>query len=181
MAQGETNVVVDKGRSSFSDLWSKEDYLAIWLGFVVIAVCLVAYLVFGPRDEFTQKILEAEQIQAAEAERAPFKIIAWYNADNAKKLKASKSSDFGKFISHWTNKPGSWKSNPVDAFIRSDEQAQAMNDKAMPAYEEAKAKGKTSNKPYNYIPTLIGSFTLGGGSARAGLSARQFGFVSSLY
>ena len=203
MAQGESNVVIDKGRSSFSDLWSKEDYLAIWLGFVVIAVCLVAYLVFGPRAEFTQKILEAEQIQAAEAERAPFKTIAWYNADSAKKLRASKSSDFGKFISHWTSKPGSWKSNPVDAFMRSDEQAQAMNDKAMPAYEEAKAKAeaaltaamqaeesaaaaafqdqslneeaktkisdwraadkksssaksKTSNKPYNHIPTLIG-------------------------
>jgi uncharacterized integral membrane protein (TIGR00698 family) len=142
MAQGDSNVVVDKGQSSLSDLWTKEDYLAIWLGFLVIAVCLIAYLGFGPKAEFAQKIEDAKQIQAVEAEKAPFKTIAWYEADSAKKLKASKVSGFGKFISHWTSKPGSWKSNPVDAFIRTEAQAKAMNDKAMPAYEEAKAKAE---------------------------------------
>ena len=116
MAQTDSNVVMHDGKSSLSDLWTKEDYLAIWLGFLVIAVCLIAYLVVGPKAEFTQKIQEAKQIQAAEAEKAPFKTIAWYKADSAKKLKASSASGFGKFVSHWTKTPGSWKSNPVDAF-----------------------------------------------------------------
>ncbi len=227
MANSDANIVIDHGQSRWSDLWTKEDYLAIWLGFLVVAVCLVAYLGFSPKAEFTQKINEAKQIQAAEAERAPFKTIAWYKADHAKKLKASSATAFGKFISHWTKHPGSWKTNPADAFIRTDVQAKAMNDKAMPAYDEAKAKAsaaltaatqaeeaaaveafknqalndeaiakisdwraaekksesaktKAGNKPYNYIPSLIGLclfmiIFFGSGIALMGESVVGFG------
>jgi uncharacterized membrane protein YadS len=204
MAQTEPNVVVDHGQSRWSDLWTKEDYLAIWLGFIVIAVCLIAYFGFGPKEEFARKIEAANQIQQVEAARAPFKTIAWHEANQTKKSsKASSSTAFGKFVSHWTKRPGSWKSNPVDSFVRTEAQAQAMNEKALPAYEAAKtttadalaaamqaeeaaaaaafgdetlneeaktkiagwqaavkkessAKAKATNKPYNYIPTLIG-------------------------
>lgn len=203
MSQTDADVVVDQGKSRWSDLWTKEDYLAIWLGFLVVAVCLVAYLGFAPKEEFAKKINEAKQIQSAEADRAPFKTISWYKADNAKKLKASSATAFGKFMSHWTKHPGSWKTNPLDSFTRTDGQAKAINDKATPAFEvamakasaalaaatqaeeaaagaafkdqalndeakarisdwraaekkSASAKTKTGNKPYNYIPTLIG-------------------------
>ena len=203
MSNSDGTVVVDHGQSRWSDLWKKEDYLAIWLGFIVIAVCLTAYFGFGPKDQFEQKISEAKEIQKVEAAKAPFKTIAWYKADSAKKLKASSASGFGKFVSHWTKKPSGWHSNPVDAFIRTEAQAQAMNEKAMPAYEEAKAKAaaalatataaedaaaaanyqdvslndnaeakiadwraaakkessaksKASNKPFNYVFSLIG-------------------------
>jgi len=136
----EKSVVVDHGQSRWSDLWSKEDYLAIWLGFAIIAVTLIAYFNFGPKEEFSKKIAAAEQIQKAEAARAPFKTIAWHNAQDDKgKLRAS-SSGFGKFVSHWTKTPGSWDRNPVDAFMRSEEQAKALNDKVMPTYEAAQAK-----------------------------------------
>ena len=144
MAQTDANIVIDHGQSPWSDLWTKEDYLAIWLGFLVVAVCLVAYLGLGPKAEFAEKIQEAKQIQATEAEKAPFKTIAWYKADDAIKLKASGATGFGKFMSHWTKNPGHWKANPVDALIRSDAQAKAMNDKAMPAYEEAKLKASAT-------------------------------------
>ncbi len=203
MAQEESNVVMHDSQSRLSDLWTKEDYLAIWLGFLVIAVCLIAYLVFGPKAEFDQKVKEAMQIQAVEEEKAPFKTIAWYKAESSKSYKASGSTGFGKFMSYWTKRPGNWKTNPVDAFFRSEAQTKAMNDAAMPAYEEAKnkaaaalaaatraeeaaaavnfqqqelnetaktliadwrsaekkassAKSKASNKPYNYIPGLVG-------------------------
>ena len=143
MAQDE-NTVVDHGKSQWSDLWTKEDFLAIWLGFAIIAVCLFAYFSFGPKAEFVSKIEKANQIQQAEMERAPFKTIAWYDAQDAKgKLKASGSA-FGKFVSHWTKKPGSWKSNPWDAFYIDEAKANAMNEKAMPAYEAAKAKEAAS-------------------------------------
>jgi uncharacterized membrane protein YadS len=144
MAKADTNVVVDHGKSQWSDLWTKEDYLAIWLGFLVIVVCLVAYLGFAPKADFAQKINEAKQIQAAETERAPFKTIAWYKADQAKELKASGVTAFGKFMSHWTKHPGNWKTNPADAFVQSESKAKAMNDKAMPAYDEAKAKASAA-------------------------------------
>ncbi|MBE0584302.1 MAG: putative sulfate exporter family transporter [Desulfofustis sp.] len=203
MAQAETNVVVDHGQSRWSDLWTKEDYLAIWLGFLIIAASLIAYFNFGPKEEFLGKIEAANQVQQAEEAKAPFKTLAWYQADADKKNLKGTGTSFGKFASHWTKHPGSWKDNPVDSFVRTEAQAKAMNDKAMPAYEAAKtataaalaaaqqaeaaalaaafqnstlndeakakidewrkaakaestAKTKASNKPYNYLPTLIG-------------------------
>ena len=36
MAEKEHSVVVDDGRARLSDLWKKEDYWAIWLGFVLL-------------------------------------------------------------------------------------------------------------------------------------------------
>ncbi|MDD2466360.1 MAG: putative sulfate exporter family transporter [Desulfobulbus sp.] len=139
MAQ-DGNTVIDHGKSQWSDLWTKEDYLAIWLGFAIIAACLFAYFNFGPKAEFVPKIEAANQIQQAELAKAPFKTIAWYKAQDDKgKLKAS-SSAFGKFVSHWTKHPGSWKSNPMDALYINEAQAKAMNEKAMPAYDAAKAK-----------------------------------------
>lgn len=77
-------------------------------------------------------------------EKATFKTIAWYKADSAKKINASRTTAFGKFISHWTKTPGSWKSNPLDALIRTEAQAKAMNDKAMPAYEAAQQKASSA-------------------------------------
>lgn len=139
MAESETNVVVDHGQSRWSDLWTKEDYLAIWLGFLIIAVSLFAYFGFGPKDEFVRKIDAANQVQQMEAAKAPFKTIAWHTAEQEKKSLNGSKSAFGTFVNHWTNRPGSWKSNPLDSFVRTEAQAKALNDKAMPAYEEAKA------------------------------------------
>lgn len=140
MAQTDANVVIDEGKSSWSDLWKAEDYLAIWSAFLIIGVCLIAYFGFGPKADFTPKIDAANQIQMTEDARAPFKTVAWYNADDAKGLKASSATSFGKFLTHWTANTGSWKTNPLDAVYRTEAQAQALNDKAMPALEEAKAK-----------------------------------------
>jgi uncharacterized membrane protein YadS len=230
MSEESSSVVIDHGKSQWSDLWKKEDFLAIWLGFIIIAVCILAYTTYGPKAEFAEKIAAANQIQEAELAKAPFKTIAWHNAQDAKKLKAS-SSAFGKFASHWTKTPGSWKTNPMDSLIRSESQAKALNEKGMPKYEEAKAtlevalaaavvaeeaaagasfqnqalndeaaakiaewrdahkavgdaKKKVENKPYNYIPTLIGlcifiALIFGAGIAMMGKSAPAFlqGFV----
>ncbi|MBU1566167.1 MAG: YeiH family protein [Proteobacteria bacterium] len=140
MMAHESDIVVDHGHSQWSDLWKKEDFLAIWLGFAVIIVSIVAYFSFGPKEEFAKKIEAANQIQVAEAAKAPFKTIAWYKAQDDKgKLKGT-GSPFGKFVTHWTKTPGSWKTNPMDAFIQSETQAKALNEKAMPKYEDAKAK-----------------------------------------
>ncbi|MFV0422305.1 YeiH family protein [Oleidesulfovibrio sp.] len=139
MADQNSNVVVDKGQSRLSDLWTKEDYWAIWLGFLVIFVCLFAYFNFGPKEEFSQKIAKYNAIQQEEAAKAPFKTLEWYKAqDGKKKLKAS-SSGFGKFVKEWTARPNSWKTNPLDAFMMSEAAANAKNEKGKPAYEKAKA------------------------------------------
>jgi len=138
MSEESSSVVIDRGQSQWSDLWKKEDFLAIWLGFIIIGVCVLAYTTFGPKAEFAQKIATANQIQEAELAKAPFKTIAWHTAQDDKgKLKGS-SSPFGKFVTGFVTKPGAWKTNPMDALIRTEAQAKALNEKGMPKYEEAK-------------------------------------------
>ncbi|GFM36778.1 YeiH family protein [Desulfovibrio psychrotolerans] len=144
MSQQESSVVVDKAQSSWSDLWTKEDYWAIWLGFFLIALSFFLYFNFTPVGEFKEKIAKSNAIMETEAARAPFKTIEWHQAKDAKGKLKSTDSAIGKFFSKWTAKPGSWKENPVDAFYMSQERADAMNAKAMPKFEDAKAKAANS-------------------------------------
>lgn len=140
MSQQESNVVIDKAQSSWSDLWTKEDYWAMWLGGVIIALSFFLYFNFSPVGEFEEKIAKSNAIMETEAARAPFKTIEWHQAKDAKGKLKSTDSAVGKFFSKWTAQPGSWKENPVDAFYMSQDRADAMNAKAMPKFEDAKAK-----------------------------------------
>lgn len=140
----DSNVVIDKGTSTWSDLWTKEDYLAIWLGFIIIAVSILAYTTFGPKAEFAQKISAANEIQAAETAKAPFKTIAWHNAQDEKgKLKGTNTA-FGKFMAFWTKRPGGWQGNPLDGFMRTNSQAQALNDKGQAAFAQAQGQAEAA-------------------------------------
>ncbi len=133
------DVVVDHGQSQISDLWKKEDYLAIWLGFVILMLGMLVYLPRPPRH-MQEKIDEANASLKLEAARAPFKTIAWYMASDAKnKVKAS-DSPLGKRILEFTNKPHGWNTNALQAFYLTAEQAEARKVSATAKYEDAKAK-----------------------------------------
>ena len=136
------NVVIDKGTSKISDLWTKEDYWAIWLGFALLVVGMILYLP-NPPEGMQEKIDEANAIMEAESQRAPFKTIEYHQAASAKKMKAS-SQDFAKEIKSFTAKPHGWSTNPIHAFIFGKEDAQAKAEKAIPKYEEAKAKAEAA-------------------------------------
>jgi len=45
----DSNIVVDDGRAKWSDLWLKEDYWAIWIGFLIIIV--TGLIMMNGRDE----------------------------------------------------------------------------------------------------------------------------------
>ncbi|NJB68352.1 putative membrane protein YadS [Desulfobaculum xiamenense] len=133
-----SNIVVDSSSSSWSDLWRKEDYLAIWLGFFLLLVGGLIYFNNVPKD-MDETFARANSIMAAEAERAPFKTVAYYEAQDKKEgVQASKSA-IGKSIKSWTAAPGNWKDNPLDSFYMSSERAAELNAAAMPKYEAAKA------------------------------------------
>ena len=132
-------VVIDRGASSISDLWKKEDYWAIWLGFAMLIFGIIVYFSNAPAD-MGAKIDKANAALTAESARAPFKTIAWHKAVDAKKKLKSTSSPIGKTIKKFTSKPHGWKGNPASAFIVSEEAAAAKKKKAMPKYEAAKAK-----------------------------------------
>ena len=138
--KADTNVVVDRGESSWSDLWTKEDYWAIWLGLIFIALGLYLYVFsFAEADKKAalEKISAAETIMAAEAAKAPFKTVAWYDAQASKKVKFTKT-EFGAALKSYMKGPARWSNNPMKAFVLTKEEADAINAKNKPAADKAK-------------------------------------------
>lgn len=142
MTQGH-DVVSDRAQSRLSDLWTKEDYWAIWLGFL-IALLGTWFLFFSQKPAFEAKFTELNQILETEKNKAPFKTIAYYNAVDAKgKLKAS-SSPLAKSVASFMAKPKRWTGNPLSSLYMSDATANAKNEAAKAKAEGASAKAKAS-------------------------------------
>ncbi len=68
-------VVSEAPKTRLSGLWKKEDYWAIWLGFLLLVAGVVIYLPRGP-EGLLEKSEKAEAVLDAEKDRAPFKTIA---------------------------------------------------------------------------------------------------------
>ncbi|MHC4777662.1 MAG: YeiH family protein, partial [Planctomycetota bacterium] len=134
--QNAPEVVTDVSKTRLSDLWKKEDYWAIWLGFLLLLAGVIIYLPRGP-EGLKDKAAKAEATLTAEKVKAPFKTVAWYAAhDSIKKLRAT-DSDLGKWIKKFTSKPHGWKTNPLDAVYVSEEGARARNEKASAKHDPA--------------------------------------------
>jgi uncharacterized membrane protein YadS len=131
-------VVIDRAVGRLSDLWKKEDYWAIWLGFILLLAGVLIYFNNPPAD-MDQQIAKANATLAAETARAPFKTIAWHKATDAKKKLQAVNSPIGKWIKSATSHPHGWAANPLDSFILSQTAADAKNQAAMPKYEAAVA------------------------------------------
>jgi uncharacterized membrane protein YadS len=140
VSKQETEVVIDRATSSFSDLWKKEDYWAIWLGFLILAVGLVTFMNNRPAgmDETLAKAETAMREEAAG--NAPFKTVAWYEARDMKKGVKGSSTDIGKTLSAFLAKPKGWTDNPLNSLVLSQDEADAINARNAPLYEEAKAR-----------------------------------------
>lgn len=138
IAKPPDDVVVDKPKWDWSDLWKKEDYWAIWLGIVILIVGLTIFLPRAPQG-LQETIDKSNATLKAEAERAPFKTIAWHKANDAKhKLKAT-GSPAGKAIKTFMNKPHGWSTNPLDSLFMNADKAAAKKAKAVAKYEKAAA------------------------------------------
>lgn len=72
-------VVVDVAQTKWSDLWKKEDYWAIWLGMLILALGLFLFLPRPPADMRTV-FDSANEVMRTEAQRAPFRTVAWHLA-----------------------------------------------------------------------------------------------------
>jgi uncharacterized membrane protein YadS len=136
-------IVKDVGKWEWSELIKKEDWWAVWLGFFLLIAGMFIYFPHaGDMNAKLQKI-EGEYMQQANRTDA-FKTIAWYKMYDAKKKVKVNSIAAGKWLKKFSSKPKKWKSNPLDAFYRSKATADAMNAKAMPKYESAKAAEKAA-------------------------------------
>ena len=119
----ENQYVIDQAKSRLSDLWKKEDYWAIWLGFFILIVGFVIFsnnMPSGYKDVIDKANSKLEALSSA----APFTTIEWHQAvDSKSKLKAS-GSETGKSIKSFISKPHGWSSNPLEAFFMSSEKAE---------------------------------------------------------
>ncbi len=122
----QSGIVTDARKASWSDLWKLEDYWAIWLGFAILIAGIFIFI-NGPREEFEQKINEANAIMKEEAAKAPFKTIAYIEAQNTKKSLVGTSLPIAKAIKNFIASPSSWKTNPLDSLYSSQAAADAKN------------------------------------------------------
>lgn len=141
MADEKSSVVVDQGKWEWSEMWKKEDWWAIWLGFIILIAGMFVY--FPHSGDMKNIINKADAEYGAAAERTTaIKTIAWYQlADGKAKAQARKIST-GKWLKNFSHKPHKWSNNPLDAFYMSQEKAKAKADAAKPKYEKKKASEK---------------------------------------
>ena len=133
------NVVVDVAQSRISDFWKLEDYWAIWLGFAILLVAYICFASSGPQAEAEKQLTPLLAELKAEQERAPFKTIAWHDANRKKDGVQSRKNEAGNFFAKYLATPARWSNNPIGAFYLSDDDAKARRDKATEAHNNAKA------------------------------------------
>ncbi|MEJ5357054.1 MAG: putative sulfate exporter family transporter [Desulfobacterales bacterium] len=130
-------VVIESGKTTLRDLYKKEDWMAVWMGFFLLIVGLLIYLPRPP--EKAAEIPKYNEIMKAEAAKAPFKTIEWHNASSAKRGVRATNQDFAKTIQNFLASPSDWSTNPLDALYRSEETAKAMGAPHKEAAEKAQA------------------------------------------
>ncbi len=142
-------VVLDSGKTTLRDLYTKEDWMVVWMGFFLLIVGLAIFLPNPP--EKAAEIPKYNAIMKEEAAKAPFKTIEWHNASSAKRGVRATNQDFAKTIQNFLAAPSDWNSNPLDALIRTEATAKAMGvpfkeaaDKAKLAAEAALANAKAT-------------------------------------
>jgi uncharacterized integral membrane protein (TIGR00698 family) len=139
----ESDIVVDRGKWEWSELWRKEDWWAIWLGFVILITGLLIFLPRPPAD-MHEKLAKAEATMAVEDARAPFHTIEWHGANDAMSGLRARSEPHGKTIAKWLEMPGRWTDNPIQSFYLSESAAAERRAKAEPAYKEAQEATKAA-------------------------------------
>ena len=126
MANENSNVVVDRAQSHWSDLWKKEDYWAIWLGFALL-IAAICIFINGAPASYKETIDKSNAIMKVEAEKAPFKTIAYIQAQDAKKGVVGTNLPIAKEIKAFIASPGKWTDNPVKSMFTSQAEADAKN------------------------------------------------------
>jgi uncharacterized membrane protein YadS len=134
----EEYVVIDSGKTTLKDLYTKEDWMAIWMGFLILVVGLLIFLP-RPPDNMSENLAKYNSIMKAEAAKAPFKTIAWNKASADKKKIRATNQPFAKTMAAFFNPPADWKNNPLDSLYRSQATADAVNAQNAGAFEKATA------------------------------------------
>lgn len=133
-------IVVDSSAARWSDLWKKEDYWAIWLGFALLIFSICIYINGAPA-EWRQTIAQSNAIMKEESAKAPFKTIAYYKAQAAKAKIKGTNLPISKDIAWLLATPSKWSGSDLfNAFYVSQASADAKNAVAREKAQAAQAK-----------------------------------------
>ncbi|MBR9979658.1 MAG: hypothetical protein KFF50_01390 [Desulfatitalea sp.] len=138
-SSGGESFVVDKQGWEWSHLWKKEDWLAIWLGFIILIVGLIVFLPRPPAN-LENNLAKADAILKAEDARAPFHTIEWHQANSTKSGLRATGEPHGKTLATWLSRPARWASNPIQALYLSESQAAEIREGAAAAHAQAKER-----------------------------------------
>jgi len=144
MAENSGNdIVVDVGKWEWSELWRKEDWWAIWLGFIILFAGMFIYF---PHSGDMKTKIDAAQAKYGDAagRTSAIKTIAWYQLSDAKKKVKATDIGAGKWMKNFAKKTHGWSNNPLDAFFMGEEKAAAKKATAEVTYEKKKATEKES-------------------------------------
>ena len=126
-------VVADRGRWERSELYRKEDWWAIWLGFAILAVGLAIFLP-RPPAEMEERLAATEASLAAEAARAPFQTIEWHRANDIRSGLRARNEPYARVLARWLGTPAGWTTNPLESLYLSESAAAERRAIAEPAY-----------------------------------------------
>ena len=128
-------IVKDVGKWEWSEMWKKEDWWAVWLGFAILLAGILIY--FPHAGDMKSKLQEAEVKYGEAAKRTDqFKTIAWHQLSDAKKKVKANGIETGKWLKKFSGKPKKWSDNPLNAFVMGSDQANAQKEKAVAKYEK---------------------------------------------
>lgn len=128
-----------KPEGKYSFLLKHEDYWAIWLGAIILIFSM--FIFFGnPPANMDKVIADSNATMKAEAERAPFKTMAWFDANAAKTNLKGSSAPLAKAVTKYFAVPATWSNdNPMKSFFLSESDAKAKSAASADKFTEAKA------------------------------------------
>jgi len=138
MVEVKDGIVADQGKWEWSEMWKKEDWWAIWIGFLILVAGMFVYF---PHSGDMKDIIDKAQAKYGEAAQrtSAIKTIAWYKLSDGKKKAEARKISAGKWLASFTHKTHKWSSNPLDAFFMSKAKADAKAQKAKAKYAKKKA------------------------------------------
>ncbi|QJB55789.1 putative sulfate exporter family transporter [Pseudodesulfovibrio sp. zrk46] len=122
--------------SAFADLWKKEDYWAIWLGFLLLITGFVLFAGFSSPPNLTERLDELNARMDTASSEAPYRTIEYYDAAEEKAGIQARREPVGSMITDLVTTPKSWTVNPLAGFFRSD-QAEIADTETRQQYEQA--------------------------------------------
>ncbi|WP_045220823.1 YeiH family protein [Desulfonatronum thioautotrophicum] len=119
MAENQTeNVVTETKIPMTTQMYTTEDWWAIWLGGLILIAALFASLAANPNVD---SMYEYKAIMEREQEMAGFRTIAYTEAEASfNAVRARNQDGLLKTFHGWLATPARWSSNPLDSLYRSE-------------------------------------------------------------